>query len=222
LRLERLRHSPVVLAGVYWGAIWGLYEATMGFVVHSFIRVPGASSVLLVPFALYCLRGAMRAGGGLRACGVAATTAAAVKLVDFCLPALTVLTVVNPAVAILFEGLAFVVVARQLGMPARVPSLKAVAVGALAFNAIWRVLFLLHYAVVGRVWSVGMMKDGPQVPLGFLLRDSLICTAVIVGLVALARQRRQASSRPLALPSLRGAVVVLALAVVAEIAGRLV
>jgi len=93
---------------------------------------------------------------------------------------------------------------------------------ALAFNAIWRVLFLLHYAVVGRVWSVGMMKDGPQVPLGFLVRDSVICTAVIVGLVALARQGRQTSSRPLALPSLRGAVVVLTLAVVAEIAGRLV
>jgi hypothetical protein len=220
--LERLRTSPAVLGGLYWGAVWGLYEATAGFVVHSFIRVPGASSVLLVPFALFCLQRAMRAGGGLRACGVAAATAAAIKLVDFLLPALTVLNVVNPAVAILFEALAFVVVARRLGMPARVPSLPAVAVGALAFNAIWRVLFLLHYAVVGWVWSVGMMKDGPQVPLGFLLRDSLVCAAVVVGLVALARSRQRASSRPLALPSMRGAAVVLALAVVAEIAGRLV
>jgi hypothetical protein len=220
--LERLRHSPALLAGVYWGAVWGLYEATVGFVVHTFIRVPGASSVLLVPFALYCLRGAMRAGGGLRACGVAAVTAASIKLVDFFLPALTVLTVVNPAVAILFEGLAFALVARHLGLPARVPSLKAVAVGALAFNAIWRVLFLLHYAAIGWIWSVGMMKDGPQVPLGFLVRDSLICSAVIVGLLALARRRGLAAARPSGLPSLRGALAVLALAVVAEVAGRLV
>jgi hypothetical protein len=222
MMLERLRNSPALVAGVYWGAIWGLYEATMGFVVHTFVRVPGASSVLLVPFALYCLRGAMRAGGGLRACGVAATTAAAIKLVDFFLPALTVLTVVNPAVAILCEGLAFAVVARWLGMPARVPSLRAVAVGALAFNAMWRGLFLLHYAVIGRLWSVGMMKDGLQVPLRFLVRDSLICTAVVVGLVALARLRQADPSRPLALPTMRGAVAVLTLAVAAEIAGRLV
>lgn len=41
----------VIMAGLFWGSIWGLYEATVGYVIHSFVRMPGTASVLMVAVA---------------------------------------------------------------------------------------------------------------------------------------------------------------------------
>jgi len=207
----------VLVAGVFWGSVWGLYEATAGWLVHNLIRVPGAASVLLVPFAVVCLHRALVAGGTARAAGVAAATAAMIKLVDFVLPSLTLLSIVNPATAILLEGLAFVLIARWLGHPHERLSLRAAAVGAVAFNTAWRVGFLFYWALLGLLWSVGPMRDGVSAPVGFLVRVSLASSAVIVGLVLAGRTDRAAALARRGLPGARATAAVFALAVVSEL-----
>ncbi len=211
----------MVLAGVFWGAIWGLYEATVGFAVHAFAHIPGASSTVMVPFALFCMFNALRAGGSIRSVGVAAVTAASIKLIDFLMGPVSALTVVNPAVAILLETLAFVLLATVLELPNRRPGLLAGIAALLAFNVGWRICFLVYYGVIGLVWSVGTMAGGLRVPLGFLMRDSLLNTAVVVALVALGRHRQREVWRTLPLPQPRGVVLVVALAVLSEAASRL-
>ncbi|HOX27134.1 MAG TPA: hypothetical protein PLL30_15550 [Candidatus Krumholzibacteria bacterium] len=177
----RLDSRTVILAGVFWGSAWGLYEATVGWLVHNVVRFAGASGVLLVPFAVFCLYRALRAGGSYRSVGLAAATAASLKLADFLLPAPRLHTVFNPAVAILLEGLAFALVARRLADHRRRTSLAAVAIGAVAFNTVWRVLFLVYSAGIAAGWSIGLMLDGLHTPAGFLVRDSLASSAVIAG-----------------------------------------
>ena len=212
----------VILAGLFWGAIWGLYETTMGYLVHAFVRMPGTSALLLVPFAVYCMVRALGTGGSIRAVGVAAAVAATIKLVDLLLPNPTLLAVLNPAVAIVLEGLAFMGLARWLALPDRRPSLGTAAGGVLAFSLGWRVLFLAWSAVLAAGWSTGMLSGGLQGPLlGFLLRDGLLSAVVILGvLVVMQRGGRLAASGRSA-PGVAAVAVVLMLAVAAEVTVQL-
>jgi hypothetical protein len=208
---------PILAAGLAWGAIWGLYEATAGYLVHSFVRMPGTSSLLLVPFAVFCMVGAMTASGSRRSAMIAAVTAASIKLVDLLLPNPTLLAVLNPAMAIVLEGLVFTVVARQLGAPERRPSLTATAVGAVAFSTGWRVLFLGWSAILAAGWSTGMLRHGYDLPLGFLVRDSLLSSAVIVALLALVHREGRSPLTARLVPGTLGVAGLLALAVAVEV-----
>ncbi len=214
----RQASRQVLMAGLFWGAIWGLYEATVGYLIHSFVRMPGTASVLMVPFAVFCLLSATSSGGALRSAGVAAVTAAAIKLVDLALPLPYLVAVLNPMAAILLEGLVFMVVARSLGVPGRRPALPGVALAALVFSTGWRVLFLGWSAVVAAGWSVGMMKHGLHAPLGFLVRDSLLSASVIVALVSLTQGRGKAPLWMRSAPGPATVTEVLLLAVAAEVA----
>lgn len=193
----------MVMAGIAWGAIWGLYEATIGYLVHAFVHVPGTAAVLLVPFAVLCLHGAARAGG-MRAALVATATAASLKLADFVLPVPMPFEVLNPAVAIVLEGLAFLAVARVLGLPARERSTLALALGAVAFSLAWRVGFV--------VWSLALGRGA--LPDTFLGRDALLSAAVITMLAAAAR------TTPAPRPGVRTASLLLLVALATELAGR--
>lgn len=219
--MESRRGSQAVLtAGIYWGAVWGLYEATVGWLVHFLPRVPGTASVVLVPFGVFCLDRALRGGGGpLRAALVAAATAATLKLADLALPMRTLQSVLNPAVAILLQGLAFVVVARALGLARRLPSLRGAALGALAFSAGWRLAFLLYSAVLARGWSLGMLRDGLHTSWGFLVRDGLLGAAAVLLVMALAHRRgRTIAAAPRPAPAWSAVVVLFFLALAAEVA----
>ncbi|MBD3220829.1 hypothetical protein GF314_06265 [bacterium] len=218
--------GPLLLAGLFWGAIWGLYEATVGYLVHAFVRMPGTSAVLLVPFAVYCMVRAMAASGTVRAAGVAAIIAASIKLVDLLLPNPTLIAVLNPAMAIVLEGAVFVGVgswlsAGSFAREGRRPALGTVAVAALVFSLGWRVLFLTWSAALAAGWSTGMLTGGWQGPvLGFVLRDGLMSAVVIVGVLAVAARgvsgARGGAAR--AVPGASVVAAVLVLAVAAEVA----
>ena len=208
--------GSVVLAGLFWGSVWGLYEATAGWFVHNLIRVPGAASILMVPFAVFCMDRALRSGGSLRAVAVAAATASTLKLLDLLLPALSLLDVLNPAVAILLEAGLFALIARSTRYHERPLTPVAALGGAAAFSLGWRSLFLVFHAALYWGMSAGMFQGGPRTPLGFLVRDGLLST-VAIAVVLLLVCRRRTSAAPSRRPGLAATAVVLALAVAAEL-----
>jgi len=180
---------PALAAGIFWGAIWGMYEATAGYLVHGFVRIPGASSMLLVPFGVFCMIGAVNVARDRRAAMIAAATAAGLKLIDFALPHPTLLHVVNPAVAILLEGGVFVVAARWLLLPERRPTPSRAVVAVLSFSAMWRLGFLAYSQILAVGWSTGMLRDGLHTVPGFLLRDGLLSAAAVMLMVVVIHRR---------------------------------
>jgi len=196
----------------------------VGYLVHAFVRMPGTSAVLLVPFAVYCMVRATSAAGTVRAAGLAAAVAASIKLVDLLLPNLTPLAVLNPAMAIALEGLVFMGVASWLRAPQRLAdgrglSAPSAALGALVFSLGWRVLFLAWSAALAAGWSAGIMAAGWVDPvLRFLVRDGGLSAAVILAVLAVAFRggRVAAGARAVPGPAVVAAVVVLAVA--AEVA----
>ncbi len=179
---ERLRFGSVLAGGVFWGAVWGLYEATAGFLIHSVPRVPGLASIVLVPFAIFCLSRAVRVAG-MNGAVIATATAAAVKCVDFLLPQLTPLAVVNPTAAILLEGLSFLVVAHALRLQRRARSFPVLACGVGAFLLLWRALFLMHSTIMNRLMAMHPQQHALAARGQFLLLDSLACFIAVCALL---------------------------------------
>jgi hypothetical protein len=90
---------------LFWGAAWGLAEATLGFVLH-LAPVPGMAGAVLFPVGAWCMVRAARAAGTPAAALTLGPVAAALKLLDLALPGADPFAVANPAAAILVQSLA--------------------------------------------------------------------------------------------------------------------
>jgi hypothetical protein len=98
------KRNRVLAAALFWGTLWGLWEATAGHLVH-LVRIPGLPGILMAPAALFFLTRAVRAGGTPGAAFLTGCVAAGMKLLDLLIPGRNILAVVNPAQFILLESL---------------------------------------------------------------------------------------------------------------------
>lgn len=92
-------------AALFWGALWGLAEATAGHLLH-LMRVPGLAGFIMFPFGLLLMSRAFRQSGTAGTIFLTAAVAAGLKLFDLILPGTDPMAALRPALAILCEGLA--------------------------------------------------------------------------------------------------------------------
>jgi len=92
-------------AALLFGSLWGLAEATAGYALHA-LRVPGLAGCLMFPLGFLLMSRAYARNGRPTAAILTSWVAASIKLVDFLIPGADAMAVLNPAQAILFQGLA--------------------------------------------------------------------------------------------------------------------
>ena len=163
-----------VLAVLFFGALWGFTEATLGYLLH-LLPWP-VSGLILYPIGVALMLMARRATGSRGAIFCVALVAAAIKLVDFFIPGAAALPerILNPSVAIVLEGLtAFVIVATMEPVMHR-KSFQPVAAVMLSFS--WRVLYLGVALIVP--WP-GIFGRGPGALRSFLLFDGLVSSLLL-------------------------------------------
>lgn len=90
---------------IFWGSVWGIIEATLGWFLH-FIHLPG-KGIILASLGIICM---MNGVMDIKKSGVAlriACIAALIKLTNmlFPVPVLFAYHVINPTISILLEGL---------------------------------------------------------------------------------------------------------------------
>ena len=103
---ERNRHGEALSRAVFvWGSLWGLWEATVGHLVH-LIKIPGLAGFIMFPAAFFFMSRAFARSGRAESIFLAACVAAGFKLFDLFIPGTIVQAAVNPAQAILLEALA--------------------------------------------------------------------------------------------------------------------
>lgn len=124
---------------IFWGAVWGLVEATLGYVLHSFSLSVGW--FFWFPLAFFFMDKAFKQTGSLTSVLCTSVIAAVIKLVDFLLPT-RIDKVINPAVSILLEGL--VVFAAFKIIEHKQDFLRFRYLEALAVSAGWRVLYIVY------------------------------------------------------------------------------
>ncbi|MGZ5468233.1 MAG: hypothetical protein ACXW2H_03680 [Candidatus Aminicenantales bacterium] len=97
---------------LFWGAVWGLGEATLGHVLH-LVRIPGLPGLVMAPFAVVVLGRVAARSRSAGAVFLAGLVAASFKLFDLLVPGTDILALVNPIQAILLEALAAAVWVRS-------------------------------------------------------------------------------------------------------------
>jgi len=90
---------------LFYGAVWGLGEATLGHLLH-LARVPGLPGLVMFPFAVLVMGRVLARSGSAAAVFMTGAVAAGFKFLDLLLPGTDILGVINPAQAILLEALA--------------------------------------------------------------------------------------------------------------------
>lgn len=173
---------------VFWGAIWGLAEASLGYLLHMIEFVPGLSSVTMTCIGFFCMHQAYKgADKSSHVIGVAGI-AAGIKLVNFLMPVSTPLKVINPAIAILLEGaLAFIAISVSQKGDSKFGLKEAVL-----FSFVWRFAFVGIQLAEVPFWGIKpLIYRGSSVALGFLLYQPAVVSFVVALYMKIAQRSRK-------------------------------
>ncbi|RPJ00357.1 MAG: hypothetical protein EHM31_08280, partial [Candidatus Aminicenantes bacterium] len=72
-------------AALFWGAVWGLGEATLGHLLH-LAHVPGLPGLVMVPFAVFVMGRALARSPRASAVFLTGVVAASFKFFDLFVP----------------------------------------------------------------------------------------------------------------------------------------
>ena len=168
MKRDSLNTSMVIL---FLGALWGLAEATLGYVLH-LIPVPGIAGMVMFPIGFYFMLKAYNSTGKIGSIFGVSAIAAGIKLVDLLLPIMPS-KALNPAMSILLEG-AFVM-GFVLIVDVRKSSLFVPQV--LGLNLAWRVMFIVAQYLI--LPQHGMFQAPTSVLIQFLALDTIVSGAII-------------------------------------------
>jgi hypothetical protein len=213
--------AQALSAALLYGSLWGLAEATAGHALHS-LRVPGIAGFLMFPLGFFLMSSAYGRAKNLPSVLMTSWVAASVKLADLLIPGADAMAVLNPAQAILLQGLAVAWLLAASGRSAggELP-MERVGAKAAAATLGWR----SAHAGLGLLWSAlagapSILQAGGAAVLRFLVLDGLvnavfICILMKAGASFLDKRRARIApfrTHPAA------ALALLAAAVVVEIA----
>ncbi|NLF29189.1 MAG: hypothetical protein GX592_14950 [Clostridiales bacterium] len=169
---------------LFWGAVWGICEASIGYILHlASVALPGLPGALMFPIGFFCMYRGYKSTGKAIAPSYIAAISAAIKLVDFLLPGHVVIRVVNPALSILMEGLAVSGVYALFRSPGRAADYARV----LVMGVLWRALFALYLFVISLYGlPAALVTSGASTLLRFVLLESFINSLIIYAGLALA------------------------------------
>lgn len=166
---------------LFFGSLWGLAEATLGFGLHLLPRITGVpplAGLVLFPVGVcFMLAGVTRTGRPATAFWIA-LVAASIKASSVVLAPVSWVFVQNPVVSILLEGGVIWLLAGVVGFGTRS---RWVPVQAFTAAAGWRVMFVLAHLVLGLQW--GLMQRGVGAVVQFVVIDSIINTVLITALI---------------------------------------
>jgi len=168
---------------IFWGALWGLTEATVGHMLH-IMPVP-LGWILWSPIAFYFLYKIYSVTNNKTSVLYAAGLASLIKLIDLVAP-VRIDYVINPAISILLEGL---VVYLALTVLSRYDIAKMT--GFALINTCWRILYLIYVTLMPAFIRDISPVSGLEAFLRFFVIENII-TSVIFGfyLFLLAQYRK--------------------------------
>lgn len=165
---------------IFFGAIWGLFEATVGHYIHYLPALISGS--IMFPIASVILYQAYQKTSSKSALLYIAFIAVAIKSVDFLLPLPygNPFKVINPMIAIIVEALFVYAVIRLLQSNKKALRLTALPIASI----LWRTGFVLYmgiqYVVTGNLASYIATSNGL---ITFIIIDGLVSGLMALVLV---------------------------------------
>ena len=195
---------------IYWGSLWGIAEATLGYVLHmAAIQLPGVPGFVMFPVAFYFMRKSYLAIGKADSVFQVALVAALIKCCDFLISGNIPIRILNPALSILLEGLT--VAAVFVYAERRKTAVGFVSVFSMGF--LWRAVFLFYLFLISLIdLPAALVTDGLQFSLRFLFLESLVNAILMLAYLKIERTERVVAVPPLVAYAALATAIMLTLA----------
>lgn len=171
---------------IFYGALWGSVEATLGYLMHLlFLPFTG---FLMFPIGAYFMRRGIIETEDRHSAIYIALMAGLIKCVDFFMPNIMPIKVINPVIAIILQGIAVSVFLavyekNQLGK-------------ALSVSVVWRLVFIAIVLIESLSGTpMRLLESGPIGISRYLLLDSLANGLLIYAMIKVLPSR-QVKIRP--------------------------
>jgi hypothetical protein len=154
MKNKQKNSQDLFLHALFWGSLWGIAEATVGYFLHC-LHIPGLAGFLMFPVGVFFMLKAFTSSGRLSSMFLTSLVAAHIKLLDLFLPTPTVFTVINPAAAMISESLAVTIFLAWKGLPrlqTQLTSLWAVSLS-------WRLLYGTWAVFLGFLFPIQNILD---------------------------------------------------------------
>ncbi len=162
----------------FWGALWGLAEATLGSLLHI---LPWIAGMVMFPIAFYFMKKALNDTGNLASIFYTSSIAAGIKLAGLLLPWQSPGQVIKPATWILLEGAAVVLffkVFHYMKNQSRSFSFANI----LPLTLGWRVLYMIYYLAMTTLSTQGSMQQMSLLTMTRFLVIDAVVNALLINL----------------------------------------
>lgn len=139
--MENKKTFMLVSQIVFYGAIWGVIEASLGYLLH--FLPPTIAGIIMFPIAAFILMKAYRAMGKRSALIYVGIIAAGIKAVDFLIPGMMAFKTINPMISIVMESL---MVAAAYPLLSGNKTYKQI-LGSIFSSMGWRTGYVLYMAI---------------------------------------------------------------------------
>lgn len=175
---------------VFWGAVWGIAEATLGHMLH--VMDFNIGWLVWFPLAFYFMSRAYKETGKTGAILYTSLIASAIKLINLLMP-VRIDKVINPAISILLEGTVLFLLAMVNERNRFISKYKLFHVAAASFG--WRVLYSV-YAMFMPQWMKSISPIRGIAPfLKFFLYEGAVGGSLIFGIMILSEKVNQIMSQ---------------------------
>lgn len=168
------RYSSAI---IFWGAFWGLEEATLGHLLH--LTAFPIGWLFWFPFAYFFMGMVYKQTGKLHSIIFTSMVALSIKLINLFMT-VNLVIVICPALSILLEGLSLYAVLKLFACKKRI-NYKLVEI--VSVNLLWRALFLVSLLAIPRWILPAYPYKGAIVLLKFLLYEGFINSLFIYGMI---------------------------------------
>lgn len=159
---------------IFFGALWGLTEATLGYFLH--ITTINIGWALWMPIAVFFLSSAYKSSGKISTVICVSIIAAGIKMIDLLIPG-RIDRVLNPTASILLEGM--VMSAYYFIIQKNNIFEKFKYLGILLISISWRILYLVYMLFMPK-WMIEISPLASTYSLFmFILYESLTNSVII-------------------------------------------
>ncbi|MBC8535816.1 hypothetical protein [Feifania hominis] len=184
------KKSQTLFHVLFWGSLWGITEATVGYALH--LLPAGIGWVFWYPIAFAFLSLAYHFSRSDSAVMLTACFAAGIKLLNL-LTGMRPDRVVNPAVSMLLEAAGFLIACRLVQ---KLSSRSGWMLRSIGANLIWRVGYL-YYLLCVPDWMFEISAYSSRGAMaGFLVRELLVTGAIVLAAQGLCRLAARRVSPP--------------------------
>lgn len=168
---------------IFWGALWGLEEATLGHLLH--ITTLSIGWFLWFPFAYLFMSMVYNQTGKLNSILFTSIIAAAIKLIDLFMTT-NLIIIICPALSIILESISLFAVLKIVNRKKLMQKYKLAQI--ISASLLWRVLFLISLLFIPTWIMPSYPFKSISSILKLLIYEGLINSLFIYGTILLAKR----------------------------------